>query len=477
MNLALFDYCKARLADENRKPEYKKVTDDSFATFINNNSDGIIELQNKVQYGYHETYENYEDDFTIFSEDLEKMFAKGLSALLNDNSTNEQRLEGAKQIRNAALCGHCHARLLLGAHLLCDSSDSKDHDLGRTLLLWAGSDMKHVDIDAPWIEDILDLSVDKYPTPWMSVSDEEIDKFAKLWRVDEDGEWSHDDPIGLLFSGCNAIGSIRICCDWFEKPIEIIYKNDRMDVYVVPYLPTWYVFKCIYDKVGAGEMNDLSGVILCSEGEPYENFAPAFLYEDPQNDVRGFSQLLYNNALVSWANGFIFVNNRDDIDKLSHHFDEGNECWTVDVPASWGNPCPMDKQRIIAKHINNMLPKVAERYLPLFYEHILEGNKLPKGKCSITLIGDGSYFARTSNDGGYDITVPFTLVKMPIDIQIAFMLRPFLDDNSEEAKFSERYFQFKTYPETTFSVDYKLLSSKLKRKSLRDTYGKKMFGK
>ena len=32
----LFDYCKFRLTDTNFKPEYKEVTNESFAKFIEN---------------------------------------------------------------------------------------------------------------------------------------------------------------------------------------------------------------------------------------------------------------------------------------------------------------------------------------------------------------------------------------------------------------------------------------------------------
>ena len=34
MNRLLIDYCKSRLADPNNKPEYKEVTNASFAKFI-----------------------------------------------------------------------------------------------------------------------------------------------------------------------------------------------------------------------------------------------------------------------------------------------------------------------------------------------------------------------------------------------------------------------------------------------------------
>ena len=34
MNKLLIDYCKSRLTDSNNKPEYKEVTNASFAKFV-----------------------------------------------------------------------------------------------------------------------------------------------------------------------------------------------------------------------------------------------------------------------------------------------------------------------------------------------------------------------------------------------------------------------------------------------------------
>ena len=472
MNKLLIEYCKSRLTDSNYKQEYKEVTNASFAKFIVDVAECVDELrvidkQTEFDYG------NVESDFSIDSRDLSDMFEDGISVILDKNSDGVEKESGAEKIKNAAFCGLCSAQLLFGLHLICDSRSSKDFDLGITLLLWAGESMVHEELKNPWLDDILILSQNKKSYPFQNVNVNSM-KYAQFY-YDNDGEWAKADQIGYVCRGWNAIGSIRICVDWYEKQIEIFDKDDRIDVYVVPYLPTWYVMKCICDKVGEERTNLLAGIRLCDVEEAEDSLAVVFLREDPDN-VRGFTHLFYNNDYFDFNGAFFWIEMEDGATTVSNRWDEEDNCWIVTVPSTWGKPLPFElkNQRMLTRYINNMLPKVAEKYLPMLYENLLNDNELPKGKCSVSILGKGQWYE--NDEGGYDVTVPFTAIKFPCEILSYYLLKPYIEPGSEEDKKLKRFKDFETYTETLASVDYKLLTSKLKRESLQDTYGRLLFG-
>lgn len=473
MNKLLIDYCKYRLTNSNFKPEYKEVTNASFAKFIMDVAECIDELrvidkQTEFDYG------NVESDFSIDSRDLSDMFEDGISVILDKNSDGVEKESGAEKIKNAAFCGLCSAQLLFGLHLICDSRASKDFDLGITLLFWAGESMVHEGLNNPWLDDILIMSQTKKSYPFQNVNVNSM-KYAHFY-YDNDGEWAKADQIGLVCRGWNAIGSIRICVDWYEKQIEIFDKDDRIDVYVVPYLPTWYVMKCICDKVGEERTNLLAGIRLCDVEEAEDSLAVVFLREDPDDNVRGFTHLFYNNDYFDFNGAFFWIEMEDGATTVSNRWDEEDNCWIVTVPSTWGKPLPFElkNQRMLTRYINNMLPKVAEKYLPMLYENLLNDNELPKGKCSVSILGKGQWYE--NDEGGYDVTVPFTAIKLPCEILSYYLLKPYIEPGSEEDKKLKRFKDFETYTETLASVDYKLLTSKLKRESLQDTYGRLLFG-
>lgn len=45
MNKLLIDYCKSRLTDSNNKPEYKEVTNASFAKFISDVAECVDDIR------------------------------------------------------------------------------------------------------------------------------------------------------------------------------------------------------------------------------------------------------------------------------------------------------------------------------------------------------------------------------------------------------------------------------------------------
>ena len=95
MNEILTNYCKACLTAPQRKPYYKKVTNDSFANFIVVVSDSIEELR-KCDTDFY--YKNYEKGFRFTSGDLKDLMNEGLTVLLDCGSSKEAKENGAEQI-------------------------------------------------------------------------------------------------------------------------------------------------------------------------------------------------------------------------------------------------------------------------------------------------------------------------------------------------------------------------------------------
>jgi hypothetical protein len=89
MNRLLIDYCKSRLTDSSYEPEYKEVTNESFAKYIVDVAECIAEIRACVLIG------------------------------------------------NAADCGLKSAAVLLGVHSICDVRSKKDIEFGGILLNYA----------------------------------------------------------------------------------------------------------------------------------------------------------------------------------------------------------------------------------------------------------------------------------------------------------------------------------------------------
>ena len=89
MNRLLIDYCKSRLTDASYKPEYKEVTNGSFAKYIADVAECIADIRACVLIG------------------------------------------------NAADCGLKSAAVLLGVHSICDVRSKKDIEFGGILLNYA----------------------------------------------------------------------------------------------------------------------------------------------------------------------------------------------------------------------------------------------------------------------------------------------------------------------------------------------------
>ena len=267
----------------------------------------------------------------------------------------------------------------------------------------------------------------------------------------------------------NVIGSIRIYSEWFEKPIEIFDRNDRIDVYCVPYLPFWYVLKCIYDKVGADRMNELANVCLCDEEQTEESLPPVIIRNNYGVGSMGLTQALCPDTYIDYPGNRIIFEETDDT-KLSYEVED--HIWKVLIPNSW-DMFSVRVQRDLTKYVNNILPKVAEQFIPSYYKELLSANGFPDGKCNVVITDNGGGYK--NENGGYDIQVPFSLIKMPIEVIQVYLLWPYVEEGSPAEKDLKRYRYYVTDGFTTGYADEKLLTSKFKRDCLKDKYGKLLF--
>lgn len=468
MNEELFDYCKVRLTDPKRKPDYQKVTNESFANFLIAVSDCIDDL--RKLYDFYFDYINHEKDFKYNSLDLEILMDEGLSAILSYDSSSVTKENGAEQIRNAAYCGLRSASFLLAIHSICDSRSSEDHDIGCIMLNKLIYEALRIEKAAKDAKQVLDYYYTRYPAPYMNADEKDKKRFSIAYSV-KDGQLILANNIGEFIGGWNVVGNIRIYCDWFKKPIEIIYKNDQIDVYAIPSLPIWYLWKCIYDKVGGETMNDLAGVRICDIEQTETSYPPVILRREPAIDLNGITQTLGEGQFLTYLNTIISFERKETI-KLSYKKQEEG-LWTVYFPQSW-DELNLQNQRSLTKYVNNILPKIAESVIPQWYEELIQQYDLPKGKCSITLAGDGERYE--NSEGGLDVTVPFNYLKLPPKMIFAFLLWPFADKHSETAHLIKQFYNYVTDGQTTGWFDYKLLISKMKRISMVENCAEKLYG-
>lgn len=465
MNKLLIDYCKSRLTDSNNKPEYKEVTNASFAKFISDVADCIDDIRECDILPFGMT--NYEYEYKITSEDLTDMMDEGIEAILNEDITQKDKEDGAEKIRNAAYCGLKSAALLLGVHSICDVRSKKDIEFGGILLHNVAEPSRFTKQGGALAKELLDLYYAKYPAPYTNVDENVIEKYSSAFYVKE-GKLEEAEKIGDLLEW-DIIGSIRILSNWYEKTIEIFDKDDKIDVYCVPYLPFWYVLQCIHEKVGAERMNELAGVRLCDEEQTEDSLPPVILRNEPLEDTYGLTQIICEDTFIDYHGQFLLFKDTDDI-KPSYKVD-GNR-WMVYIPKEWDVES-IRIQRDLTKYVNNILPKIAEKFFPDYYKELIETYELPKGKCKVTLVGNGSRY--DNEEGGVDLAIPFQMIKLPIIFLEPLMLGSYVLEGSVTEKRLKRTMNFEVDGNTTGYADYKLLTSKFKRDYLEDKYGRVLF--
>ena len=230
---------------------------------------------------------NYEYEYKITSEDLTDMMDEGIEAILSEDVSQKDKEEGAEKIRNAAYCGLKSAALLLGVHSICDVRSKKDIEFGGILLHNVAEPSRFTKQGGALAKELLDLYYAKFPAPYTDADENVIEKYSSAFYVKE-GKLEEAEKIGDLLEW-NIIGSIRLLSNWYEKTIEIFDKDDKIDVYCVPYLPFWYVLQCIHEKVGAERMNELAGVRLCDEEQTEDSLPPVILRNEPLEDTYGLT--------------------------------------------------------------------------------------------------------------------------------------------------------------------------------------------
>ena len=465
MNKLLIDYCKSRLDDSNYKPEYKEVANASFAKFIVDVAACIDDIRECDLLPFGTT--NYEYEYKINSNDLTDMMDEGIEAILSEDVSQEDKEDGAEKIMNAAYCGLKSAALLLGVHSICDVRSKKDIEFGGILLHNVAEPSRFTKQGGALAKELLDLYYAKYPAPYTNVDEKVIEKYSQAYCVKE-GKLEEEELIGDLLEW-NVIGSIRILSNWYEKTIEIFDRDDKIDVYCVPYLPFWYVLQCIHEKVGAERMNELAGVRLCDEEQTEDSLPPVILRNEPLEDSYGLTQVICDDTFIDYHGQYVFFEETDE-KKLSYKVEDYQ--WTVYIPKEWDVES-IRIQRDLTKYVNNILPKIAENFFPDYYKGLLEAYELPKGKCKVTLAEtDGRY---DNEDGGIDITIPFQMIKLPIMFLEPLMLGSYVLEGSITEKRLKRIRNFEVDGYTTGYADYKLLTSKFKRDYLEDKYGRALF--
>lgn len=465
MNKLLIDYCKSRLSESNYKPEYKEVTNTSFAKFIVDVAECIDDIRECDLLPFGTT--NYEYEYKFSSQDLTDMMDEGFEAILSEDVDQKDKEEGADKIRNAAYCGLKSAAVLLGIHSICDVRSKKDIEFGSILLNFAKSPNRFTEQGETLVKDLLDLYYAKYPAPYTNVDEKVIEKYSQTYYVKE-GKLEEAEQIGDLLEW-NVIGSIRILSNWYEKTIEIFDKDDKIDVYCVPYLPFWYVLQCIHEKVGAERMNELAGVRLCDEEQTEDSLPPVILRNEPLEDSYGLTQVICEDTFIDYHGQYVFFEETDD-SKPSYKVDDNR--WMVYIPKDWDVES-IRVQRDLTKYVNNILPKIAENFFPNYYQGLLEACELPKGKCDVTLAETDSRY--DNEDGGIDVTIPFQMIKLPDMFLEPLMLASYVVEGSITEKRLKRIRDFEVDGSTTGYVDYKLLTSKFKRDYLEDKYGRVLF--
>ena len=465
MNRLLIEYCKSRLADSNYKPEYKEVTNASFAKFIVDVAECIDDIRECDLLPFGTT--NYEYEYKFSSQDLTDMMDEGIEAILSEDVSQKDKEEGAEKIRNAAFCGLTSAAVLLGVHSICDVRSKKDIEFGSILLNFAKSPNRFTEQGETLAKDLLDLYYAKYPAPYTNVDEKVIEKYSQAYCVKE-GKLEEEELIGDLLEW-NVIGSIRILSNWYEKTIEIFDKDDKIDVYCVPYLPFWYVLQCIHEKVGVERMNELAGVRLCDEEQTEDSLPPVILRNEPLEDSYGLTQVICDDTFIDYHGQYVFFEETDD-SKPSYKVDDNR--WMVYIPKDWDVES-IRVQRDLTKYVNNILPKIAENFFPNYYQGLLEACELPKGKCDVTLAETDSRY--DNEDGGIDVTIPFQMIKLPDMFLEPLMLASYVVEESITEKRLKRIRDFEVDGSTTGYADYKLLTSKFKRDYLEDKYGRVLF--
>ena len=276
-----------------------------------------------------------------------------------------------------------------------------------------------------------------------------------------------------IFEGYCIIGSIRINVGWYKEQIEVIEKEGKVDVYAAPYLPVWYVWKTIGEKIGMEKMNEKAGVNLYYEDEePGPNHLRLWNIMD---EIADLTHLFYDGAYMELATGYLFFRTQS-VQNLSYELyeeeeekkDNGEEdespVWIVNIPEDW-DIYSMKVQHDIARYVNNILFPIAQETLPNFINKVLKETGLICKSCRV-VANDDVLLSQYAPDGKtIAVRIPFWFIKYPAKFIEEYFLT--LDDDEKHRSMSMRhcYGQLNDLNTTTMNDRYLESWGKLRREA------------
>lgn len=443
----IIDYYNEKLRSD---PQYEKYTPTNFATFL-------IEIHNFVM----EMPEMMQD-----ASDMDALLKEGLEDVYSG-----RKAKGAKKVRKAAYGRSPLALWLLGLHLTANVKSKQDLHLGIGCLHF-------VEEIFEGITKLIPLCYHYRCVPVAEPDDNENEQYALCFvaYTNKDGIRRYE---GTPFVGdvCDEdyciIGSIRINSGYYKEPIEVIEKEGKVDVYAAPYLPVWYVWKTIGEKIGMEKMNEKAGVNLYYEDEePGPNHLRLWNIMD---EIADLTHLFYDGAYMELATGYLFFRTQS-VQNLSYELyeeeeekkDNGEEdespVWIVNIPEDW-DIYSMKVQHDIARYVNNILFPIAQETLPNFINKVLKETGLICKSCRV-VANDDVLLSQYAPDGKtIAVRIPFWFIKYPAKFIEEYFLT--LDDDEKHRSMSMRhcYGQLNDLNTTTMNDRYLESWGKLRREA------------
>ena len=469
MYTTLEEYCQSRLEEAGGKGKVRKVNTESLCRYLEEVSGCMDWLD--LQWGGDFEVQDFRRSSTYTMSGLRKVMLEGVSLMQIPNASEDQKKEGQAKIQQAVDLGQPLACLLIGVHYLFDSQLQKDNDWGLVMLHYA----KEFDYELrsplqSLLEDeggimaasrILTQYYAKYPAPYMDLDKKTISQYAKCYAV-EKGRIKEVQRAYQFINGVAGIGCIRICCQWFDKPIEVFVDSAGIDVYVAPYIPMWYIWHCIREKVGPDEMNEMATVCICNDGSDESYDVPPVSLRKEDLDGRSYlTQVILDGTYIFYPCADIYFEAKE-VPDISWK-KEGDDKWVITFPKGYDIE-HIRIQRSLTRYFNNIFPQIAKDALPLWYENVQMAYNLSKGTCSV-----GSFSYENNDQGGCDITLPYDALRFPMQTVVGAFLAPFIDEDQdkETARWlsvqAKRYSQMFSDPMSTVCQNLKLLNKKRKK--------------
>ena len=426
MKQFLLDYLSERLKNPGVTTAKKGITPASFAAFLKGCLPYMDEFRqavfgNKVEavWTNHVTGEHWTLD--SLDEDLNT----GFGLIASDVSSEQE--SGAELVMKVAKRGRVAAILLYAAHCLADSGKKADIEQAKVWLyciMYERADDSQEHAIAKALLDSYLSSTHDEPIPPAATDDESEDYYEMHYAsiVDPDG-----GTVGLLLGdavrGRADIGNVCILCGWFDRMSQIIVKDNYVEAYFAPCLPTWYAFHLLVEKVGKDRLNYLAGVCLYSDGNDDE-LPPVMLQYPLEGDSIVLTHFLLPESVIKLGQATIFITSSESEEVVFEKDDEYERVWDFYIPEKWDYASESVQRRLI-RTINSKIAQVAQTVLPRRHKDLLENAGVPDGKCSVSISNE--YDWKVNSEGGIDVTVPFSLIRFPEDVVDAVLMSGYDD--------------------------------------------------